>query len=231
MYFNPYLAKKTSPLFSTTKPLTILKQRRTKLDIPKADFDITKAKEDQSLNRSIKSEELSKSETIAEVSIKNDDSRRNIDLPKQVNKFKSLKKRNFVQKEGHFNTGRWQQDEHERFIEAILKFGNEWKKVQKYVKTRSSTQARSHAQKFLYKVNKSNLLDLDINLTKNSLKSLHDLENKLEEDKFANAVKVLNLIGFEKTSSSKSKLYSRKIKIPTDDFITQNSKNPFSIPK
>lgn len=212
--------------------MSFFKQRKSKPDIIKEEQETTRAKEDQSLNRSTKSEELSKSETQAEISIKNEDVKKSNEIHRHVNnKFKSLKKRNFVQKEGHFNTGRWQQDEHERFIEAILKFGNEWKKVQKYVKTRSSTQARSHAQKFLYKVNKSNLLDLDINLTKNSLKSLHDLENKLEEDKFANAVKVLNLIGFEKTTSSKNKIYSRKIKIPTDDFISQNSKNPFSVSK
>jgi len=33
--------------------------------------------------------------------------------------------------ETKFNTGRWHQDEHERFIEAILKYGNEWKKSPK----------------------------------------------------------------------------------------------------
>ena len=46
------------------------------------------------------------------------------------------------------NNGRWKQDEHEKFIEALFIFGNEWKKVQKYIMTRTATQARSHAQKF-----------------------------------------------------------------------------------
>ena len=40
------------------------------------------------------------------------------------------------------------------FIEGILKFGNDWKKVQNIIKTRSSTQARSHAQKFFLKLKK-----------------------------------------------------------------------------
>jgi len=69
-------------------------------------------------------------------------------------KMKKLKKRDLKQKDSYFNTGRWQKEEHQTFVEAILKFGNEWKKVQKYVKTRSSTQARSHAQKFFYKIKK-----------------------------------------------------------------------------
>ena len=54
-----------------------------------------------------------------------------------------------------FNSGRWKEEEHNKFIEAILEYGNEWKKVQKIIKTRSSTQARSHAQKFFLRIKKN----------------------------------------------------------------------------
>ena len=53
-----------------------------------------------------------------------------------------------------FHTGRWTDEEHQKFIEGILEYGNEWKKVQQIIKTRSSTQARSHAQKFFLRVKK-----------------------------------------------------------------------------
>ena len=53
-----------------------------------------------------------------------------------------------------FHSGRWTEEEHRKFIEGILEFGNEWKKVQQIIKTRSSTQARSHAQKFFLRVKK-----------------------------------------------------------------------------
>ena len=53
-----------------------------------------------------------------------------------------------------YNTGRWNEEEHQKFIEGILEYGNEWKSVQKIVKTRSSTQARSHAQKFVLSIKK-----------------------------------------------------------------------------
>ena len=57
------------------------------------------------------------------------------------------------EKEENLN-GRWNQDEHIRFIKGCLLYGNNWKKVKKYVKTRSSAQIRSHAQKYLIKLNK-----------------------------------------------------------------------------
>ena len=54
-----------------------------------------------------------------------------------------------------YNTGRWTQEEHLKFIDGILEYGNEWKKVQSLIKTRSSTQARSHAQKFFLRIKKN----------------------------------------------------------------------------
>ena len=64
-----------------------------------------------------------------------------------------------------FNTGRWSNEEHKRFLEGILKYGNEWKKIQNIIKTRSSTQARSHAQKFFLRIKKD--LKLSNNKNKN----------------------------------------------------------------
>ena len=53
-----------------------------------------------------------------------------------------------------YHIGRWTEEEHQKFIDGILEYGNEWKKVQQIIKTRSSTQARSHAQKFFLRVKK-----------------------------------------------------------------------------
>jgi SHAQKYF class myb-like DNA-binding protein len=55
---------------------------------------------------------------------------------------------------GVYKMGRWTKDEHFRFLEALKYFGKEWKKVQEHVGTRTSTQARSHAQKFFNKLEK-----------------------------------------------------------------------------
>ena len=53
-----------------------------------------------------------------------------------------------------YHSGRWSNEEHQKFIEGIINYGNEWKRVQSIIKTRSSTQARSHAQKFFLRMKK-----------------------------------------------------------------------------
>ena len=67
--------------------------------------------------------------------------------PKKTLKRSSKAKQNGISKK--FNTGRWTSEEHKKFLEAIEIHGRDWKKVQDYVGTRTSTQARSHAQKVL----------------------------------------------------------------------------------
>ena len=121
------------------------------------------------------------------------------------NDFKSLyeqKQMNNISKENEnsdsnqneYNTGRWTNEEHEKFIEGILKFGNEWKRVQSIIKTRSSTQARSHAQKFFLRMKKEispniisdqNLLIQYIINTSNNFKNYTELTQEQKEKLFS----------------------------------------------
>jgi SHAQKYF class myb-like DNA-binding protein len=41
-----------------------------------------------------------------------------------------------------------------KFVEALKKYGKQWKKVEEYIKTRSGAQIRSHAQKYFLKIQK-----------------------------------------------------------------------------
>lgn len=50
------------------------------------------------------------------------------------------------------NTGRWTEEEHERFLEAMRIYGKDWDAIEDYVGTRDSTHCRSHAQKFFHKL-------------------------------------------------------------------------------
>ena len=51
-------------------------------------------------------------------------------------------------------SGRWTNEEHKKFIEALKKYGKQWKKVEEYIQTRSGAQIRSHAQKYFLKIQK-----------------------------------------------------------------------------
>ena len=82
------------------------------------------------------------------------------------------------QKDSIYNTGRWTEEEHKKFVEGILKYGNEWKKVQNVIKTRSSTQARSHAQKFFLRIKK----DLNSYSQINKNISLNSDENENDDN-------------------------------------------------
>lgn len=50
------------------------------------------------------------------------------------------------------NGGRWTEQEHQSFLAGLRLYGREWKKVASKIKTRSSAQIRSHAQKYFAKL-------------------------------------------------------------------------------
>jgi SHAQKYF class myb-like DNA-binding protein len=140
----------------------------------------------------------------AEDQVKKPDSTHNIgEAKKEGERHITLKLGKRKRKEGSFNTGRWTHEEHKRFIEALLKFGNEWKNVQKHVGTRSSTQARSHAQKFFVKIGKTKIENLQLDFENNSLKSLNQMASNLTQEQMCKAIKTLNKIAFEKKVFSK----------------------------
>lgn len=75
----------------------------------------------------------------------------------EASKAKREKRANSGKVEGREDgvSGRWTAEEHEKFLAAIELYGRDWKKVQLYVGTRSTTQTRSHAQKYFAKAQKS----------------------------------------------------------------------------
>ena len=49
-------------------------------------------------------------------------------------------------------SGRWTDEEHRLFLEGVMLYGKDWKKMQPLIKTRSLVQIRTHAQKVFKKV-------------------------------------------------------------------------------
>ena len=101
---------------------------------------------------------------------------------KDLKNIKEMNKTNiFTNGEENINEGRWNNNEHMRFIEAISIFGNDWKEVQQYVGTRSSNQVRSHAQKFFMKLKGFKDASLGIDLTVDNIGNLSDIINTIKE--------------------------------------------------
>ena len=119
------------------------------------------------------------------------------------------------------SNGRWSKEEHDKFIEGIIKFGNDWKKVQNYVSTRSSTQARSHAQKFLLKLrNNEYLKKNNIDLSLSWSKVIQLIKKSFPDDII---YKILN-----ETSDHKGKIkkkFAKKKKLIKTDITNINNNN------
>ncbi len=57
-------------------------------------------------------------------------------------------------------SGKWTEEEHSRFLQALNIYGNCWKKVEDFVGTRSCAQIRSHCQKYFRRLRNKTMQDL-----------------------------------------------------------------------
>ena len=109
----------------------------------------------------------------------------------------------------NLNGGRWSKDEQRRFAEAVLKFGNDWKKIQNHISSRNITQVRSHAQKFLMKFKENKFLQKKgMELSLSWTKVMNYLRSTLSYDELKEV-----LFSVEQTDNKKlSKKKSKKVK-------------------
>ena len=160
--------------------------------------------------------------TLDEITDKNEFTKSNY---KKGNKNKESK--------SQFNEGRWSTEENKRFIEGLVKSGKNWKEVQKCIGTRSTSQTRSHAQKFLIKLKTFKNENLNIDLTGNNIKSLNDIieiiktKNDNNEDEETFLINTLISLGDsislqnERNKRNKNKNENKK----TENVIINKDKN------
>ena len=77
-------------------------------------------------------------------------------------------------------TGRWKFKEHMLFLEGLDKYGVNWKKICPLIKTRTSNQIRSHAQKFFLKLKQVKDEQLGIDFTSDNINSIRDMINNIK---------------------------------------------------
>ena len=78
------------------------------------------------------------------------------------------------------NEGRWSEEEHEKFLEGIVLYGINWKKVKTLIETRTLMQVRSHAQKFFNKMKVCKDESLGIDFTSNTVCNFKDMINQIK---------------------------------------------------
>ena len=134
--------------------------------------------------------------------------------------------------------GRWSEQEHKRFMEAIEIYGIQWKDIYRYVGTRTSTQVRSHAQKCLPKWSDSKVRRKEKPINKNKDISLFSDSSrifKIIRYGFHKVVCPLNketeLLKQDKTNSSTPEIKFNKL-TETEFLIKQENleKNSNEIP-
>ena len=118
------------------------------------------------------------------------------------------------------NNGRWTKEEQKRFAKAVLKYGNDWKKIQSHISSRNLTQVRSHAQKFLMKLKeKDNIKKFGLDQNLNWTKTINFLMAKLNYDELKNIL--FSVEQFRIRSCKKLKM----IKITKKNKTEENNEN------
>ena len=128
------------------------------------------------------------------------------------NNFLSLSNNNTTMKPNLKNSkyaqGRWHLSEHKKFLEAIIKYGNDWKEVEKYIGTRTSSQARSHAQKFFIKLKQEQMnskISSTIDYSNATIKNFHDTLQNMDDDKREKIIKELENVVFDSQVGNKKR--------------------------
>ena len=112
-------------------------------------FLVTKEKKNNFLSQGANKSKISNI-SLSNINIIKINSCNNLDSKSKDKIIEPIKEVKGVQ----FNMGRWTKEEHKKFLKGIIEYGNNWKIIEQLIRTRSSSQARSHAQKYFVKVKK-----------------------------------------------------------------------------
>ena len=103
-----------------------------------------------------------------------------------------------------FHSGKWSKLENLLFLEGVLNYGNDWKKIQENIGTRKTTQARSHAQKIFLKLQSKNIVKIDNHV--NTIQEFFKVLKKFPSEDF-------------------KKIYHQIIEITNEKYKTKNIRN------
>jgi len=111
------------------------------------------------------------------------------------------------------NEGRWSKEEHEKFLEGIALYGINWKKIKTLIRTRTSQQVRSHAQKFYQKMKLCKDEILGIDFTLNSVCNIRDMINQIKNNNINyNIINIFKYLADKYDNREKPRKYNNTLK-------------------
>lgn len=140
-------------------------------------------------------------------------------VDKLEGKYKKKDSLSFKSKEG-----RWTEEEQDKFLEGIVLYGINWKKIKCLIESRTAVQVRSHAQKYFQKMKscKDEILGIDF-----TLDSISNIQGMINQIKSINSnFDVINVLKYlEKQLNKECKRIRNSIKTNKDE------KNIFDLQK
>ena len=127
--------------------------------------------------------------------------------------------KNTIPKNIGIKKGRWTDEEHDKFLEGIILYGEDWKKIKTLVKSRNGPQIKSHSKKFYQKLKSAKDEIIGIDFTMGSINSIKDMiiELKKTNNNFI-ILNVLKYLSFKYNIYSNKKYNDNKLK----DYLSEN---------
>lgn len=98
------------------------------------------------------------------------------------------------------NTNDWDSEDRKKLFDAIIRYGNDFNN-ENVDKIRTNSTSRHNQQKFLVKLKKKNIFDLNIDLGKSSCKKLNEIGKTLNSEFYLKTIKNLKFVAFERRSN------------------------------
>ena len=123
------------------------------------------------------------------------------------------------------NEGRWTKEEHDKFLDGIVQYGINWKKVKTLISSRTSIQVRSHAQKFFRKLKMCKDEKLGIDFTDESISSIRDMIFQIKTiNNNYNIKNIFKYLSDKFDNMKKPKKYDGQIMNYNINFVFDNDK-------
>lgn len=98
------------------------------------------------------------------------------------------------------NTNDWDSEDRKKLLDAIIRYGNDFNN-ENVGKIRTNSTSRHSQQKFLVKLKKKNIFDLNIDLGKSSCRKLNEIGKTLNSEFYLKTIKNLKFVAFERKSN------------------------------